>query len=149
MGRSQETYKKKEVRSKKEKKRKDKEKRRLERKENEKNNSLENMIAYVDENGNITSTPPDLGKKKDIKAEDIEIGVPKKVESEEDKIRNGIVKYFNHDKGYGFIKDSVSHESIFVHANNLLEEISENDKVNYEIEKGPKGMIAVGVSLIK
>ena len=66
MGRSKETYNKKEVRNKKEKKRKEKEKKKLARKEGEKANS-DDMIAYVDENGMITSTPPDPTKKKDIK----------------------------------------------------------------------------------
>ena len=59
MGRSQESFNKKEVRKKKEKKRQDKEKKRLARKEGEKKNSLDDMIAYVDENGMITDTPPD------------------------------------------------------------------------------------------
>ena len=75
MGRSQETFNKKEVRNKKEKKRKEKEKRRLARKEGEKSGGLDDMIAYVDENGMISDTPPDPTKKKDIKLEDISIGV--------------------------------------------------------------------------
>ncbi|RLD79171.1 MAG: cold shock domain-containing protein, partial [Bacteroidetes bacterium] len=57
MARSQESFNKKEVQNKKEKKRKEKEKRRLARKEGEKKNSLDDMIAYVDENGVLTSTP--------------------------------------------------------------------------------------------
>ena len=59
MGRSQETFNKKDVRSRKEKKRKEKEAKRLARKENEKKGSLDDMIAYVDENGMLTSEPPD------------------------------------------------------------------------------------------
>ena len=60
MSRSQETYNKKEVRNKKEKKRKDKEKKRLDRKENAtEGKSFDDMIAYVDENGRLSSTPPD------------------------------------------------------------------------------------------
>jgi len=71
MGRSQETFNKKEIRNKKEKKRKEKEKKRLARKELEKSgSSLDDMIAYVDENGMLTSTPPDPSKKTEIKAED-------------------------------------------------------------------------------
>ena len=59
MGRSQETFHKKEVRNKKEKKRKEKEAKKLARREHEKKGSLDDMIAYVDENGMITDTPPD------------------------------------------------------------------------------------------
>lgn len=58
MGRSQETYKKKDVRKKRAKKRKDKEEKRLAKKDNEKKGGLDDMIAYVDENGVISSTPP-------------------------------------------------------------------------------------------
>ena len=149
MGRSQETFQKKEVRSKKEKKRKEKEKKRLERKETDKKSSLDDMIAYVDENGMITSTPPDPGKKKDIKLKDIKVGVPKKEDEIIDPIRTGVVTYFNDSKGYGFIKDSETKESCFVHAKNLIDNISEGNRVNYEIEKGPKGLTAVKVALAK
>lgn len=151
MGRSQETFQKKEVRNKKEKKRKDKEKKRLARKEEGKKNSLDDMIAYVDENGMITSTPPDPDKKKkEVKLEDIEIGVPKRDSGNpEDFVRKGIVKFFSDDKGYGFIKDMNTQESIFVHINNVEEPIKENNKVSFEVEKGPKGLTAVRVKLFK
>ena len=66
MGRSQETFNKKEVRKRKEKKRKEKEKKRLARKENKKKGNFDDMIAYVDANGKITSKPPDPSKEKDI-----------------------------------------------------------------------------------
>jgi len=78
MGRSQETFNKKEVRNKKEKKRKDKIAKREEKKNLEKSGELDDMIAYVDENGNISDTPPDPTKKKVIKSESIEINVPKR-----------------------------------------------------------------------
>ena len=144
MGRSQESFNKKEVRNKKEKKRKEKEKKRLARKESDKN-SFDDMIAYVDENGVITSTPPDPDKKTEVELEDIEISVSKKEETEEDKIRTGIVSYFNASKGYGFIRDSVTRESLFVHINNVEGEINTDNRVTFEMEKGPKGMIAVNV----
>ncbi len=150
MGRSQESFNKKDVRNKKEKKRKEKEKKRLARKENEKKGSLDDMIAYVDEDGNITSTPPDPAKKKDIKLEDIEIGVPNRESDQEiDPIRKGVVSFFNDSKGYGFIRDLETNESVFVHANNLLEDIFEGNKVSFEIERGPKGLAALRVSLVK
>ena len=150
MGRAQETFNKKEVRNKKEKKRKEKEKKKLARKENEKKSSLDDMIAYVDENGMITSTPPDPTKKKDVKLEDIEIGIPNRDSALElDPIRKGIVSFFNESKGYGFIKDMETKESVFVHANNLLEDIIEDNIVSFEVEMGQKGPIALRVKLFK
>ena len=150
MGRSQETFNKKDVKNKKEKKRKEKEKKRLARKENEKKSSLDDMIAYVDENGMITSTPPDPTKKKDIKVEDIEIGVPNRDSAQDlDPIRKGVVSFFNDSKGYGFIKDMETKESVFVHINNVIEEIREGNLVIFEVEMGPKGPTAVRVKLNK
>src|ERR1700760_3017237 len=66
-----------------------------------KGKSLDEMMAYIDENGNITSTPPDPNKKKVFNAEDIEIGVPK-FEAQE-TIQEGRIDYFNESKGFGFI----------------------------------------------
>lgn len=149
MGRSQESFNKKEVKNKKDKKRKDKEQKRLDRKENERSKNFEDMIAYVDENGMITSTPPDPDRKKDINFEDIAISVPKKQDIILDPIRKGTVTFFNDSKGYGFIKDSETQESVFVHVNNLLEAIKEGNLVNFEIEMGPKGPSAVRVKLFK
>ncbi|MGM0475399.1 MAG: cold-shock protein, partial [Bacteroidota bacterium] len=107
MGRSQESFNKKEVRKKKEKKRKEKEKKRLARKESEKKNGLDDMIAYVDEKGNITSTPPDPDKMEESPdPEDIEVSIPKHSSNKPDPIRNGRVTFFNDSKGFGFIEDS-------------------------------------------
>lgn len=150
MGRSQETFNKKDVRNKKEKKRKEKEKKRLARKDNEKSGNLEDMIAYVDENGMIVSTPPDPSKKRDIKLEDIEIGVPNRdSEQNDDPVRKGIVSFFNDSKGFGFIKDSETKQGVFVHANNLLEDIKEGNVVSFEVEMGHKGPTAVRVRIFK
>ena len=149
MGRSQETFQKKDVRNKKEKKRKEKEKKRLERKETEKKSSFDDMIAYVDENGMLTSTPPDPNKKKNVKLKDIEIGISRKENQVIDPVRTGIVSYFNESKGYGFIKDSETKETSFVHVKNLTDSISEGNKVNFEIEKTPKGLTAIKVTLAK
>ena len=107
------------------------------------------MIAYVDENGMLTSTPPDPNKKKKVKLEDIEIGVPTREEVEYDPIRKGIVSFFNDSKGYGFIKDMETKESVFVHINNVTGDIKEGNLVSFEIEKGPKGNTAVNVSQVK
>ncbi len=145
MARSQETFNKKEIQNKKEKKRKDKEKKMLERKENGKA-SFEDMIVYIDENGNQTSTPPDHTKRVEFNAEDIVIGVPKREDVEpEDKVRKGVVTFYNDSKGYGFIKDSTSGDSVFVHANQLTESITEGNRVSFEVEKGQRGPTAVRV----
>ena len=107
------------------------------------------MIAYVDENGNLTSTPPDPTKKKKlINLEDIQIGISKQEPADPaDSIRTGVVSFFNDQKGYGFIKDLKSQESIFVHINALSGPIKENDKVSFETENGQKGLMAVRVKV--
>ena len=95
MAKSQQTFSKKEKEKKKLKKREDKERKKEERKANATNGDLENMIAYVDENGNFTSTAPDPSKKQKIKAENIQIGVPKhEVEEDTDEVRKGKVYFF-------------------------------------------------------
>ncbi|QJX46414.1 cold shock domain-containing protein [Hymenobacter taeanensis] len=150
MGKSQATFGKKENEKKRLKKRQDKEEKKEERQANaKKGQALEEMLAYVDENGNISSTPPDPKKKKEIKTEDIRIGAMKQEDMEqEDPVRKGSVTFFNDSKGYGFIKDSETQQSIFVHANALGGiTIKENDKVTFEVEMGPKGPSAFGVKL--
>lgn len=147
MGKSQETFSKKEKEKKRLKKQQDKREKMEERKANaKKGKSLEEMMAYIDENGNISATPPDPKRKVQIKQEDIQIGVPKQVPlSEADLIRNGVVTFFNDTKGFGFIRDLQTQESIFVHVNQLQDRIKEHDKVSFELQKGPKGPVAHNV----
>lgn len=145
MGRSQETFNKKEKEKKRQKKKEEKQRKKEERKANSDGGGLDNMLAYVDEYGNITDTPPDETKKSKVKAEDIEIGVPKREDVEEDTEHQGKVTFFNESKGYGFIKDLGNQESYFVHVNGLMEEIGEGDKVIFELEQGQKGLNAVKV----
>jgi cold shock CspA family protein len=151
MAKSKETSNKKEKEKKKQKKRQDKQVKKDERKANsEKGKNFEDMLAYVDEFGNITSTPPDPTKKKIVvKAEDIEIGVSRQTEEDVNVIKTGTVTFFNESKGYGFIKDNDTQERIFVHINNLEEAIKENDKVTFDTERSPKGISAVNVKLFK
>jgi cold shock CspA family protein len=147
MAKSQDTWNKKEMEKKRLKKRQDKEQKKEERKANAKEGtSFDDMIAYVDENGNLTSTPP-TGIRKQTKAEDIQIGIPKRVDVEMDVVRKGIVTFFNDAKGYGFIKDSETQESVFVHVNGLIDPIKDNNKVTFEVEMGHKGPNAVRVKL--
>src|SRR4051812_3347404 len=104
MAKSQATFSKKEKEKKKLAKRKEKEQRKEERKANAKEGqTLEEMMAYVDENGNISSTPPDPLKKRVIKEEDIVLGSRNVGGEHQIFSRTGRVTYFNASKGYGFI----------------------------------------------
>ncbi len=124
----------------------EKQNRKEERKSSGKATSFEDMIAYVDENGVITSTPPTQTNKQDIEIEDIAISTPKK-EDVEDPILNGRVEYFNQDKGYGFIKHTGSTEKYFFHVSSTLVPIEEGNMVTFELERGQKGMNAVRITL--
>lgn len=148
MGKSQASFGKKENEKKRQKKKQEKEERKEERQAAAKSGqSLDEMLAYVDENGNISSTPPDPTKKKEINVEDVRIGAIRQEDQEPvETIRKGSVTFFNDSKGYGFIKDAQTQESIFVHANALGGiTIKENDKVTFEVEMGPKGPSAFAV----
>lgn len=151
MGRSRETSNKKEISKQKEKNRQEKERKKQARKENKRNgNNLAEMIAYVDEFGRITSTPPDLSKRTEINAEDIEISIPKNIEPDPvETLRKGIVTFFNDSKGYGFIKDLNTGESIFVHVNAMDEPLQKESHVTFEVERGPKGLYAVNLKIDK
>jgi cold shock CspA family protein len=150
MAKSKETYNKKEKEKKRLKQRQEKKEKMEERKANGgKSKSLDDMMAYIDEDGNISSTPPDPKKKKVFNAEDMQIGVPKFEEGDPaDSIRKGVVSFFNESKGFGFINDDQSGERIFVHVNQLTEAISERDKVTFEVENGPRGLSAVNIKKI-
>ncbi|MEY3195456.1 MAG: cold-shock DNA-binding protein family [Bacteroidota bacterium] len=150
MARSQDSFNKKEQeknrRKKKEEKQERKEQRKVEKAEGGVK-TLEEMFSYVDENGFLTTTPPDPAKKKKFRAEDMIIGVPSRDDTPVDVVRKGQVKFFNDEKGYGFITDSETKDSIFVHINNISDTIRENDRVTFEVEMGPKGPNAVKVKL--
>lgn len=123
----------------------EKQKRKEEKKLSPKANSLDDMIAYVDENGMITSTPPTENiKKEEIKQEEIVISTPKK-EKEIPTVMKGRVEFFNTSKGFGFIKDLSGTEKYFFHVNNVMADISENDIVTFDLERGVKGMNAVNI----
>jgi CspA family cold shock protein len=62
--------------------------------------------------------------------------------------KEGTVKFFNVTKGFGFISQSDNRSDIFVHSTGLIDEIRENDHVQYEIEEGKKGLNAVNVKVI-
>lgn len=151
MARSKESFNKKEMEKKKAKKKQDKQERKDERKSDaKKGKSLEDMMAYIDADGNIVNTPPDPSTRVEINVEDIQIGVPKQAEpSPEDLIRSGIISFMNEAKGFGFIRDLQTQESIFVHVNEMETRLGENDKVNFEVVSGPKGYSAINVRKMK
>ena len=60
---------------------------------------------------------------------------------------NGTVKFFNHSKGFGFINPEDGGKDVFVHANGLIDEIADGDKVSYDVEESPKGLNAVNVKV--
>ena len=61
---------------------------------------------------------------------------------------NGTVKFFNNSKGFGFIAPEEGDKDVFVHANGLIDEINEGDKVSYDVEEGPKGTSAINVKVV-
>ena len=149
MARSQQSFNKKEREKNRDKKRKEKVQKKEERKSAGKS-GMDDMIAYVDQFGNIIDSPPDPEKKETIKAEDIEIGVPKRETPDPSElVRTGIVSFMNDSKGFGFIRDLATGESVFVHVNETLEEIRENNKVTFTIGNGPKGPMALQVKIYR
>ena len=150
MGRSQESFGKKEREKKRQKKREQKKLLKEERKANSnKGADMDSMIAYVDAYGNPTDTPPDpTVEKEEISAESIEIGVPKREKEAKPFEKTGKVAFFDTSKGYGFINEEISGERFFVHVTGLTDSIQENDQVRFELEKGPKGLNAVKVEKI-
>ncbi|OYT16324.1 MAG: DNA-binding protein [Bacteroidetes bacterium 4572_77] len=148
MAKSQQTFNKKEKEKKRLKKRQDKKQKQEERKANPKSSEFDDMIAYVDEYGNLSETPPDPTKKKKISAKNIEISIPKREKGEVDPIRKGRIDFFDHTKGFGFIIELETQEKYFVHVNGLTEEVKESDRVSFELEQGMRGLNAVNVKKI-
>lgn len=141
-----ESFSKKEKAKQKAKKKQEKSQKMQERKSNNnKGKGLEEMMAYLDENGNLTSTPPGERVNKEIDLRDIQLGAAPKLE--EESLRTGVVSFFS-DKGYGFITDEKTRENIFVHSNQLLQPVVERDKVTFEKENTPRGYRAINVKKI-
>jgi cold shock protein len=64
-------------------------------------------------------------------------------------MKKGTVKFFNNSKGFGFIKPADGGEDIFVHSSGLIDQIYENYQVQYEIERGKKGLNAINVEVVR
>jgi cold shock CspA family protein len=147
MAKSQNSFNKQDNEKKRLKKRKDK----LQKKEERKSSGesgLDSMIAYVDEYGKITDTPPDLSKREKIDASTIEIGVSRREDVAAPTERKGKIDFFNDSKGFGFIKEIDTQENFFVHLKGLLQPVKEGDIVTFELERGLKGMNAIKVKKV-
>lgn len=62
-------------------------------------------------------------------------------------MENGTVKFFNTEKGFGFIKDANSGNEYFVHSTGLTTNVREGDNVVFDLKEGKKGLNAVNVKL--
>ncbi|MFI5155514.1 MAG: cold-shock protein [Chitinophagales bacterium] len=146
MAKSRETFNKKDKQQKRQKQKQEKLQKRAERKLNaKKGKTLEEMMAYIDEHGNISDKPPDPGKKRVINAEDVQISVPKG--NERNHTRHGTVQFFDEAKGFGFIMDDKTSERVFVHGSNLSAPVKASDKVEFVTEPGNRGPVAVNVKI--
>ena len=144
MGRSQQSFGKREREKKKQKRKEEKAKKREERKNNPELQADE--FTYVDEFGNFHDTPPEKANK--VNADEIVLGVPPKEEMEDDDpVKSGVVTAFNSSKGFGFIREKNSQESIFFHISDCEEEVVVNNMVSFEVEYGPKGANAKKVTV--
>jgi cold shock CspA family protein len=143
------TFEKREKEKKRLQKQEEKKRKKEERKANSPGGGLENMMAYVDEFGRITSTPPDPSKRKEIDISEISIGVARRTEEEEaPKERLGRVDFFDGSKGFGFINENGTRERFFVHISGLIDEVRDGDNVQFEVEQGRKGLNAVRVKKV-
>lgn len=134
---------KKENSKKKAKKMQDKALRREDRKtNNNKGKTLDDMIVYVDIEGNFTSVPPHLQNREE------DLAKPKKAAKNQtengEKIFTGIITFFS-EKGYGFITEDVTRENVFFHHGDSSSVVEKNDKVNYKKESTPRGYKAVEI----
>ena len=148
MAKSSGTFNKRENEKKRLQKRKEKEQRKEDRKANKESKSFEDMLAFVDENGNITTTPPNPLKKKPIQETEIDLTSKNKGATAQPYQRQGVVKFFDTEKGYGFIKDDQSGEEFFFHHKAADFPIAQSHRVSFEIEKGLKGLNAVRITKI-
>ncbi len=136
-----------------EKKKQEKRLAKQQKKEERKSNgtsSFEDMIAYVDENGMITDTPPTPNNKpQEVDMSTIEVSTPRRTEEPIELVHEGRIEHFNVSKGYGFVKDLKNAEKYFFHISGLIDNIIENNIVTFELEKGSRGMNAVKIKLKK
>ena len=142
MAKSQQTYSKIEKEKARVKKREEKQKKKEARKSENKNKGIQ--FAYVDAYGNLTDTPPNPADKIKVDASTIEIGIPKKEESDEvvDPVHNGKVSFFDSSKGFGFIQQE-SGPDVFAHFSAIVSDgfktLAEGQEVEFTVTQGQKG----------
>ena len=152
MAKSQQTFNKSEKEKKRLKKREDKKKKMEARRAEAKEHGKKGIeFAYVDHFGNITDTPPDPSQKLKVEAESIQISVPKTLAGDREvfnPVRKATVSFFDTSKGFGFIVDTETNEEYFVHVSGLIDEIREDDSVEFELKDGKKGLNAINVKVV-
>lgn len=138
------SFSKKEKNKKKAQKKQEKALRREDRKtNNNKGKDLEDMLVYVDINGNLTEVPPE---EQDVEAALREHELRMSAAGPNDECV-GQVTYFS-SKGFGFITEDETKENIFVHSSQLTEPINQGDRVTFKKERTPKGLRAIEVAKI-
>lgn len=141
------SFSKKENLKKKVQKQKEKAQKREERKtNNNKGKELDDMLLYVDVNGQLTTVPPSQQNREEINVKDIILGAAS-IEPEE-TIKTGFVTFLS-EKGYGFITENNTKENVFFHLNNTEQEVKKSNKVSFEKEKSAKGFSAINIKVIK
>lgn len=144
MAKSRESFDKKNKAQKRIKQRNDKAQKMEERKADaKKGKSLEDMIAYVDENGNITDTPPDMRNRKPVALDDIQIGIP--AGNLRDSTRKGTIHFFNEEKGFGFVTDDSNGQQLFFHESSIDFLARTADKVVFDTDMNERGVIAINI----
>ena len=63
-------------------------------------------------------------------------------------VKTGTVKFFNDEKGFGFISENATNSEYFVHISGLIDEVEKGDEVEFELKEGRKGLNAVDVKKI-
>ncbi|WP_232826055.1 cold-shock protein [Chitinophaga alhagiae] len=118
---------------------------------NDKGKSLEDMLAFVDENGNLTPVPPKSANEgaglHELATVARNRATPHAPPAE--PARTGVISFFNTSKGFGFIADDNAKESVFFHANQLLGPVKEKDKVSFERERTSRGYNARNVKPVE
>lgn len=140
------SYNKREVEKKKAQKKRDKQKRKDERRSNGPS-SMDDMIAYVDENGNLCDTPPEVTASEEIDPTTIQTSVPRREDTEEMR-PTGRIDFFDDKKGFGFIvgKDI---ERLFFHVSNAPADIQTGEQVTFDIARDDRGLSAIRVERVK
>lgn len=146
MAKSQNSFIKKQKADRKRKKKEEKFQKKLQRKDQETSGNLDDMIAYVDEYGNIVDQPVEKADPDEEPSPEEQRAMMEAIgETVEEEVMKGVVKFFNEEKGFGFIRLKGSGKDVYVQRSGLLDQISDNDRVSLTLEEGVRGPVAVDV----